>query len=170
MELAGIIYLHDISHYCHHSGKPHENLGMFGLLCGDDSLANVVLGTTKWEDVTSEVGRQREVHLAETFWKEMLQYGSVMMRLQDDASSAWKVLNLIIQYRAFHKATGLLRIQDKHVELQTTIPQSTTQQLMLGQPQTSKSLQRQTRIARRMEEEHGTIKNCFRNIMTEVIL
>lgn len=155
MELAGIIYLHDISH-SHISGKPRENLGMFRILCGEDSLTNVVLGTTKWECITSELGHQREVHLTETFWKEMMQYGSITMRLHNDPSSAWNLLNSIVQHRAFHKSAGLFHIQSKQVELQKTIPQT-----MRCESHKSGALQEQRRKARYTEGEHGAKMNCF---------
>ena len=117
MKLTGIIYLHEISQ-TRMFGTARNNLDMFRKLCGDDALKNVVLGTTKWSDVTSEAGQRREQQLRDTYWKEMLQHGSVIMHVHADSSSAWKIVNRILE----NDRVEFVRIQEELLELQKIIP------------------------------------------------
>ena len=91
---------------------------MFRKLCGDEALKHVVLATTKWDDVTPEVGQQREIRLRENCWGEMIQYGSVVMQVRTDPEhSPWKVIDKILTIES-------VLIQRELVELQKIIPQT----------------------------------------------
>lgn len=120
MKLTGVVYLHEIS-LARMSGKGLKNLNMFRKLCGDEALKNVVLGTTKWDEVTPEIGQKREQQLAQDFWREMLQHGSVMMRVGTDSeSSPWKIIDQILT----NPVLDSVLIQKELVELQKVIPQT----------------------------------------------
>ncbi|KAG2074693.1 P-loop containing nucleoside triphosphate hydrolase protein, partial [Suillus decipiens] len=67
MKLAGILYLHDITQ-TRMFGTSRKNLAMFRRLCGADAEKNVVLVTTKWGDVSPEMGESRERQLKSSFW------------------------------------------------------------------------------------------------------
>ena len=71
MKLSGIICLHEIAQ-TRMFGTAHKYLDMFEKLCSGGVLGNVVLGTTKWDEVAPEVGQRREQKLEDTHWKEML--------------------------------------------------------------------------------------------------
>lgn len=71
----------------------HQNLTVFKQLCGDDGFVNIILGTTKWGKLTQEAGQERERRLADGYWKEMVQRGSTMMRVQSDA---WDIIDRIL--------------------------------------------------------------------------
>ena len=96
MKLAGFIYLHEITQPRMFGGA-RENIEIFKKICGNDALKNVVIGTTKWGEVILEKGQQREQQNRDTYWKEMVQQGSVIMRVHADSSSAWKIVNRILQ-------------------------------------------------------------------------
>ena len=120
MKLTGIIYLHEIS-LARMPGRAFKNLNMFRKLCGDEALKNVVLGTTKWDDVTPEVGQQREMQLRDDFWKEMIGHGSVMMQVRNDPEhSPWKIIDQILSSPIIESVL----IQKEIVELQKIIPQT----------------------------------------------
>ena len=108
MKLAGFIYLHDLSP-ARMLGATRGSLGIFRKLCGDEVLRNVVLGTTKWDNVNLEEGQQREQQLKDIYWKEMLQRGSVAMRVHADSSSAWEIVNRILE----NDAVDLARFQER---------------------------------------------------------
>ena len=93
---------------------------MFRKLGGDEALKNVVLGTTKWDQVKLEVGQRREIELRDRFWKEMIQYGSVIMRVKADSASAWEIINHILK----NSRVEVLRIQEELLELQKVIPET----------------------------------------------
>ena len=119
MRVAGIIYLHDIVQ-TRMFGTARKNLDMFRKLCGDEALKNVVIGTTKWCYVTPEVGKQHEQLLRDTYWKEMLQQGSVTMRVHADSTSAWEIINHILK----NDRIEFVRIQEELLELQKVIPET----------------------------------------------
>ena len=119
MRVAGIIYLHDIAQ-TRMFGTARKNLDMFRKLCGDEALKNVVIGTTKWSYVTPEVGKQHEQLLRDTYWKEMLQQGSVTMRVHADSTSAWEIINHILK----NDRIEFVRIQEELLELQKVIPET----------------------------------------------
>ena len=96
MKLAGFIYLHEITQ-TRMFGAVRKNIEIFKKICGNDALKNVVIGTTKWGDVSLEVGQRREQQLRDYSCKEMVQQGSVIMQVHADSSSAWKIVNRILE-------------------------------------------------------------------------
>ena len=119
MRVAGIIYLHNIFLDCV-ARVEQKNLDIFRRLCGDETLRNVVLGTTKWDKTGLEVGQYRERDFREIWWKEMLQLGSVIMRVHADSASAWEIINHILE----NDRVEFLRIQEELLELQKVIPET----------------------------------------------
>ena len=91
MKLAGFIYLYDISSVL------GPNIDIFRNFCGNEALKNVVLGTTKWDRESLEIGQWREQELKDEYWKEMVQQGSVVMRVHADSSSAWRIVYRILE-------------------------------------------------------------------------
>ena len=121
MNLAGIVYLHDIS-LPRFTGSILKNLDMFKKLCGDDALRNVVLGTTKWSLINrQETGEKREQQLRDSFWKDMINHGSVIRRVGGHRSSAMEILDHILQ----NKPIESLLIQKEVVDEQKPIPETT---------------------------------------------
>ena len=55
MKLAGIIYLHNMS-LPRILGTEHKNLDVLRKFCGHEAPKNVLLGTTKWDEVSLKVG------------------------------------------------------------------------------------------------------------------
>ncbi|KAF5321713.1 hypothetical protein D9619_000441 [Psilocybe cf. subviscida] len=78
-KLAGAIYLHDIN-ACH----------------------SMVLGTTKWSEVLDEdlpTAEGREQLLREGFWKDMIDKGSKVERVDTEPLSAWKLIEVVLTAR-----------------------------------------------------------------------
>ena len=119
MKLTGIIYLHEIIQ-TRMFGTIHENLDMFRKLCGDEALRNVVLGTTKWDEVKPDKGQQREQGLKDIHWKEMLERGSVIIRVHADSASAWEIVNHILK----NDRVEFVRIQEELLEFRRLIPET----------------------------------------------
>jgi hypothetical protein len=95
LTLYGIIYLHRISDN-RMAGAPLKTLQMFGKLCGDGAIRNVVLATTMWTKVNSNLGERREQELKARYWQGMLNLGSRTMRFGDSFNSAWKIIDQIV--------------------------------------------------------------------------
>lgn len=78
------------------AGAPHKNLHVFTKLCGDDAIQNVILATTMWGRVRTEIGEKRETELRRDYWKTMLEKGSQTTRFEGTAPSAWKIVDIIV--------------------------------------------------------------------------
>ena len=144
MNIAGIVYLHDICQ-ARITGTASKNLDIFKKLVGEDAFANVVLGTTKWNAIRQEIGQQRERQLRNYFWKDMIEYGSTVMRVGDDSSSPWAIIDHILR----HKAIESILIQDEVVELQIPIPKTTAGRMLRYTPDGFEALSSQ------MEDDAG---------------
>ena len=123
-----------------------KDLAIFRKLCGDEALKNVVLGTTKWDDVKLDVGQQREIQLRNNFWKEMIQHGSVIMQVHD---SAWNVVDHILE----NKTIGSVLIQNELMELRMTIPQTSAGQELRFTLQEELEMQIQRKHQLEMEDK-----------------
>ncbi|KDR82128.1 hypothetical protein GALMADRAFT_135492 [Galerina marginata CBS 339.88] len=125
--VGGIIYLHDIS-ADRYEEADKRNLESFRIMCGDAVLSKVVLGTTKWERVTTEIGTteigdEREKELKEKHWKKLLSKGSTMRRFKDNESSAWEFLDVLLN-RLNPDADIILDLQRELVDNQKTFQQT----------------------------------------------
>jgi hypothetical protein len=100
IRLAGIVYLHRIEDV-RLGGAAMRNLRMFKALCGDNSLASVVLATTRWRNVDPDEGLRREQQLCTSpeMWKRMIDFGSKVMRQDESENSASEILQYLIQRR-----------------------------------------------------------------------
>jgi len=78
------------------AGTPLKNLRMFEKLCGED-FKRVVLTTTMWDEVETDVGDRREEQLRTEYWKAMIERGSSVQRFYQDQKSAFGVLAPIIE-------------------------------------------------------------------------
>ncbi|KAF8056289.1 hypothetical protein FPV67DRAFT_1678222 [Lyophyllum atratum] len=96
MTLAGVIYLHEIT-LTRMTGTARKNLDMFDKLCGPNAGPNIILATTKWNDVKKKVGEHREKDLRATQWKEMIDRGSRMSRFEASQKSAKAIMKLILK-------------------------------------------------------------------------
>ncbi|KAI8683158.1 hypothetical protein LRP88_04872 [Fusarium phalaenopsidis] len=107
--LHGVIYLHRIID-TRMQGSAKKNILLFKKLCGHNALRNVVLATTMWDGVSSEVGRLREKELIETseYWGYMMEQGSMCFRVDSPDSEQH-----IVQHLASHNdpVTTDLQIQ-----------------------------------------------------------
>jgi len=110
--LSGLIYLHPISDN-RLRGSALRNLFMFKKLCGPECMPGIVLATTMWGLVDPQTGadRERELRSTNSFWGEMEQGGSLVMRHQRTKESAHVILREILK----RKHPMLLRIQDEMV-------------------------------------------------------
>ncbi|KAK7739030.1 hypothetical protein SLS53_005928 [Cytospora paraplurivora] len=103
--LKGIIYIHRISDI-RFGRSAVKTLEIFQKLCGKDALKNVLLVTSRWQDIDQQTGVERERQLREKFWSFMLRSGSNMSRFHGDRDSA---VGLVSQLLA--KESIVLEIQ-----------------------------------------------------------
>lgn len=87
VQLKGIIYLQRITDI-KMSGHSMKALKIFQEICGETALTNVLLVTTRWNEIEESLGASRERELREDFWAFMLAKGSKLVRFHDSRHSA----------------------------------------------------------------------------------
>ena len=127
IKLSGVIYLHKITDN-RMTGNAVKNLGVFRKICGDESLKGVVLATTMWDSVSSQVGNSREEELETDpfFWGSMKELGSDVERLigetgsQARHTSAMNVVKKIVNKKKKIVLDIQKQMVDEHMDLPDT--------------------------------------------------
>lgn len=101
-KLSGIIYLHRITDP-KMGGVSLRNLRMFRKLCGEDALENVVVVTTRWDDVSEkdrETMEKREDELMKTpgkFFEPLIDKGGKFLRHDNTEGSARRIVETFLK-------------------------------------------------------------------------
>jgi len=154
VKLTGIIYLHRISDN-RMASAPLKNLHMFTKLCGDNALKHVVIATTMWGQVETDIGIQREDELRDRYWGAMLQRGSQALRFTDSFSSAWNIIDSIVKHTG--DTRHVLLLQEELVDLHRRLNE--TQAGMALHDGLQKALVQQRETIRRLREEASAQHN-----------
>ncbi|KAG8847876.1 hypothetical protein FRB91_011378 [Serendipita sp. 411] len=91
LQLDTILYLHRISDR-KMTRSLLKSLRMFVSLCGVQSMPNVVIVTTMWDDVDKKVGETREEELRTMIWYDMIGNGCIVKRFDRTYNSALDLL------------------------------------------------------------------------------
>ncbi|KAI1804476.1 P-loop containing nucleoside triphosphate hydrolase protein [Daldinia bambusicola] len=108
-QLKGIIYVHRITDN-RYAGSAVKTFEIFRRICGDEAMKNVVLITSRWNEVDEPTGASRERQLREKFWAYMLGRGSCMNRFHGDRDSARTIAAQLLI-----KETVTLKLQEEMV-------------------------------------------------------
>ncbi|KAF9463789.1 P-loop containing nucleoside triphosphate hydrolase protein [Collybia nuda] len=152
VKLAAIVYLHRISDN-RMSGSPLQNLRMFSKLCGDGATTHVVLATTMWSKVKAGVGEKREAELKAKFWNAMLQLGSQTDRFEDNAVSAWKIIDQAVS----GKQESPLLLQEELVDLNRRLSETEAGKTLYSSLQ--KLIVEQKEVIRKLRDEANHEQN-----------
>lgn len=96
IKMDGIIYLHRITDV-KMGGSAIINLRMFAKMVGEEALSKVVLATSRWNEVLKkEHAENREKELRLHFWKDLVDKGSNIYRLDGHKDSALRVLDALL--------------------------------------------------------------------------
>ncbi|KAJ5145891.1 uncharacterized protein N7515_000455, partial [Penicillium bovifimosum] len=119
--LHGIIYLHRITDV-RMPGSAIRNLDMFRKLCGDDVFKKVILVTTMWDTVSTDVGVRRETQLKkdEKMWAPMVRKGSSCHRHNNTESSARDIIQLLAKHNSPIVTDIQRQLVDKKLDLNQT--------------------------------------------------
>lgn len=90
-----------------------KSLRSFKRLCGEDAFRKVVLATTFWDQVNSDLGERREQELKSEwdYWREMMERGSQVLRHDQGRHSAKRILKYLIDQRRANDRPAPLAIQ-----------------------------------------------------------
>lgn len=179
VRLSGLIYLHRITDN-RMAGSPLKNLRMFGKLCGDTAAFRVILVSTMWEKVKQEVGEARQKQLEGMFWKDLIEKGSNVDRLErSDTGEAWRIVEkMIVMDQEREKVLLQEEIVDLKLHLNETEAGKTLytslQKLLADQKETLKSLLAQVdksndqRLKKELQKEYKKIQDQFQKTFDEV--
>lgn len=120
LKLTGIIYLHRIRDVGLHGSA--KNIRIFKKLCGDNSLASVVLATTFWGMAKNDIEQSREAQLItrSDFWGHCVQKGSKVFRHDQGKDSAVNIIDYLVNIRR----PVVLEIQREMVDQKMTLDQT----------------------------------------------
>lgn len=118
VSLKGVFYLHRITDI-RYQGASVKTLNIFKKICGQLALKNVILVTTRWNEVEESLGASREQQLRDNFWAYMLNNGSTMARFYGDRDSAIGMASQLVSQRGI-----VLEIQRELVDEGKTLKQT----------------------------------------------
>ena len=110
VSLRGVIYLHRITDI-RYAGSSVKTLEIFKKICGKIALKNVLLVSTRWNEVDESLGACREQQLRDNFWAYMLCNGSTMARFYGTKESAIGIASQLMS-----KQSIVLELQRELVE------------------------------------------------------
>ncbi|KAG8952390.1 hypothetical protein FRC03_012165 [Tulasnella sp. 419] len=90
--LHGVLYLHQISDL-RVSGVSYRNMKLFHELCGKRAMKNVIICTTMWDIVESDIAEARETELLGRFWSTMTTQGARSARHRGTRESALNIID-----------------------------------------------------------------------------
>lgn len=129
MKVAGVLYLFPIFPN-RITRNDKANLKVFHQLCGDGALDKVRMVTTKWalsprtKEGEFAVAMQRESELESEFWKEMIDGGSQLSRLDEDCDSALRLFFQVLETsrKCDERQEHALALQEEIVEKKRSVP------------------------------------------------
>ena len=130
---------------------------MFGKLCGDEAIRNVILATTMWTPLEKDPENKqlrRENELRGKYWKAMIDCGSTITRFLRTYDSAWTIVDLI---RVMNTSDSLL-LQEEMVDLKKGI--SETQAAITLYDTLQRELAKQKDAVRELRREAETQDNA----------
>lgn len=172
LQLSGVIYIHRITDV-RYSRSAVKTFEIFKKICGLEALGNVLLVTSRWDNVDASLGAHRERNLKDKFWAYMISHGSNISRFYGDRSSAVSLVSQLL----CHDRT-VLQLQkelvDEGLQLDATsagtyVDESlenlkqqsrdelaSLQRLQQELPRNSEALERQIRL--NLEQESSRVK------------
>ncbi|KAH6917876.1 P-loop containing nucleoside triphosphate hydrolase protein [Coprinopsis sp. MPI-PUGE-AT-0042] len=122
MKVTGVVYMFPIFPN-RITRNDKANLKVFQRLCGKGALAKVRMVTTKWSLCPDPmIVDRREEQLKSNFWREMVEGGSELSRLDDKPASAIHILEEIIANSRYVEVA--LALQKEIVEMHRSLPRT----------------------------------------------
>lgn len=154
----------------------HQNLPMFGELCGWGKMSQVTLVLTMWDKVQPEVGAAREQELRELFSGPVADNGLYVDRLEEGGlEEAWGIVDRLI---AEHEKRVVALLRQKLLRFETQLNKTETgreiyesfHELLLDGEGVVKSLLAQVEessgsVEKGLREEYAKMKEQFQSTL-----
>jgi chromosome condensin MukBEF ATPase and DNA-binding subunit MukB len=131
-----------------------KNLQIFGKLCGQISMPNIILVTTMWSKVDQETAERRETDLKREYWKDMIRDGCRTERFKDSYESAWRIVGKLLG-----KESVLVSLPREIVDGNLRLNE--TQAGIVLNKELKKLIRGKQEAARRLREQMGKQTNDF---------
>lgn len=119
LRLKGILYLHGIDN-SRMEGSHLEALNTLQEIVGDAAFSNIVLVTTKWGKIPSNIAIKKETELRDIYWKRMIEKGYSMARFHGDGPSAQGIVSQLITKPQVSTALQHELLQENKTLLETS--------------------------------------------------
>ena len=123
IKMTGIVYLHGVN-VPRVTGSAHTNMRLFRELCGDESMASVVLATTHWSHSPGERAAQELRHeqlvADDAFWRRMERNGACIFKHDRGGTSARAIVHYLLDRGSQPGSSRMnLRVQREMAEGRT---------------------------------------------------
>ena len=153
IRLDGIVYMFPITSN-RMTGSAVKDLNLFSKMVGDEALSEVVLVTSMWDLVDSNLAEIREKELSKRFWKHLIANGSKVCRVDHQRFMALPVLDVLL--RGDQAPGKVLQIQRELVDDMKTLGETQAGQQFLKE---TRELQDQFR--RNLEQLKGELDDAI---------
>ncbi|KAF8345737.1 P-loop containing nucleoside triphosphate hydrolase protein [Amanita rubescens] len=163
-KLSGIIYLHRITDP-RMGGISNRNLRLFKKLCGDDALKNVVVVTTRWDEIPGndkEAMGRREDQLMKTkgmFFEPLIAAGGRFLRHDNTFGSACRIMNQLLDNDPIALQIQVEMHDGKKVEDTVAGAELRAEMNKLVEKQTSEMKDTRKEIEKAMAEKNDKLRN-----------
>jgi hypothetical protein len=130
--LSGIIYLHPITSV-RMGGSSRKSLEVFAKLVEPDASHNIVLVTSKWDQLQDPAeGVHREKEFCHEWWKASIEQGSIVSRSYGDRQSALTIVKHIAFGRSTNDIVNVpLALQKQMVDEHKSLGETSAGQVLL---------------------------------------
>lgn len=157
MSLKGIIYLHRITDI-RYAGSSVKTLEIFKKICGEVALKNVVLVSTRWNEVDEATGAVREQQLRDDFWAYMLGHGSTLARFYGSRDSAIAIASQLVSRNSIVLELQRELINEKKTLEQTVAGSYVSNDLSELKAQYQRELQDLNRLRQTLQENDRAMR------------
>lgn len=102
-------------------GSERLNLDVFRKVCGRE-FTRIAVATTHWDRVQPLEGAKREGELQNTFWRELIEQGAMVHRVEKSPEDVGSIVESILRAVSNDAKTQVLQIQAELVDMEKTIP------------------------------------------------
>lgn len=107
IRIHGVVFLHRITEN-RVTGSARRNIELLKALCGPDYFPNVALATTHWNTTTESLTRLKDreglLQGQDAFFRPLLSGGATMLRHDEGAASARRIVRTLINIKDRHGA------------------------------------------------------------------
>jgi len=158
LRVNAVVFLHMISEIPV-DGPALQTFHVFMSAIGKACFPNVVMCTTRWEDVAPEVGKSTEAKLgsSEHFWKELIEGGATLRRFDNKPETAKEILRSVLDFPGI-----TLNVQDEIVRQGKKVQNTSAAGVLLGMLRARRLMMELEKMTDDMEEQLRALRKDWK--------